>query len=96
MRVGDLLDRFLEKKGVRRQVRRMSVMDEWPERVGEGLAKVTRPRNVSEGTLFVEVRSSSWLMELNMMKDEILRRVNEDRDDEERLERIVFVLGEGT
>ena len=93
-KVGDLVDAFLDRKGVRSQVRRMGVLEEWAERVGEGLARVTRPRGVSEGTLFVEVRSSSWLMELNMMKNEILSRVNEGREEEERIERLVFVLGE--
>lgn len=94
-RVGDLVDSVLQRKGVRSQVRRMSVFAEWDERVGDGVARVTRPRSVSDGTLFVEVRSSPWLMELNMMKDEVLRRVNDGRDEDARIERIVFVLGEG-
>lgn len=84
---------MLEKHGVRRQVERMSVLTLWPEIVGEQLAKVTHARGVDEATLFVEVRSSAWLMELNMMKGEFLLRVNE-RIEDVPLERIVFVLAE--
>ena len=63
-------------------------------RVGEAIARVTRAQGVREATLIVEVRSSSWLMELNLMKEEILRRVNEGRQ-EARIEKIVFVLSGG-
>lgn len=92
-RVGELLDTFLERKGVGRQVRRMDVLEAWSERVGEAIAEVAEAKSLSEGTLFVEVRSSAWLMELNMMKGRILDRLNEGRPDDARVERIVFVLG---
>ena len=92
-RVGELVERFLEGRGVAEQVRRQSAVDEWPALVGEAIAAVTRARSVSAGALFVEVRSSPWLMELEMMKGEILRRINAGREDA-RIDRIVFVLGE--
>jgi hypothetical protein len=41
----------------------------------------------------VEVRSSPWLMELNLMKREILTRLNEGRGDAP-IEKLVFVLAE--
>lgn len=90
-RVGELLDGFLERQGVKDEVERASVVEEWPDRVGEKIARVTRARSVAERTLFVEVRSSAWLMELNMMKGQILERLNRDRDDAP-LEKLVFVL----
>lgn len=71
----------------------MGVLDLWPEIVGPAIARVTEARGVQEATLFVEVRTSAWLMELNMMKAELLERVNE-RMSEAPLERIVFVLAE--
>jgi len=92
-RVGDLLGNFLEKKGLREALDRVDAAEGWQERVGEAIGKVTRARGVSNTTLFVEVKSSAWLMELNLMKDEILSRVNEGRD-QGLIERIVFVLAE--
>lgn len=88
-----MLSGVLEKHGVRKQVERMSVLDLWPEIVGEQLATVTRAKGVEDATLFVEVRSSAWLMELSMMKDDFLESVNK-RLAEVPLERIVFVLAE--
>lgn len=92
-RVGDVLGGFLRKSGLREPVLRAGVVEEWSDRVGKAIAGVTRAQGVREATLIVEVRSSSWLMELNLMKEEILRRVNEDRT-EAHIEKIVFVLAE--
>jgi len=73
---------------------RTAVLEDWAERVGEGIAQVTHPRSLADATLFVEVRSSAWLMELDMMKGEIVARLNRGRE-EAPVERIVFVLAEG-
>jgi predicted nucleic acid-binding Zn ribbon protein len=83
----------LEKSGVRKQVERIGILALWPEIVGEQLARVTRVKGLDDDALFVEVRSSAWLMELSMMKDDFLERVNA-RLGEDALERIVFVLAE--
>ena len=93
VRVDSVLAALLEKHGVKEQVERMSVLALWPELVGEHVAEVTKAKGVSEATLFVEVRTSAWLMELNIMKGEFLVRVNERLGDVP-LERIVFVLAE--
>ncbi|MEX2466104.1 MAG: DUF721 domain-containing protein [Gemmatimonadota bacterium] len=92
-KVGAVLATVLDKHGVREQVRRMEVLELWPEIVGEDLAKVTRARAVEDTALFVEVRSSAWLMELNMMKRDFLERVNE-RIEDAPFERVVFALAE--
>jgi predicted nucleic acid-binding Zn ribbon protein len=93
VRVDTVLSEILAKHGVQDQVQRMSVLELWPEIVGPQIGKVTRAKGVDDATLFVEVRTSAWLMELNMMKREFLDRVNE-RLVEVPLERIVFVLAE--
>lgn len=89
-RVGDLLGSLLDEAGIRADLDRQSALSQWEESVGEKIAGVTHARSVAEGTLVVEVRSSAWLMELNMMKGEILARLNGDLDTE--IERLVFVL----
>jgi predicted nucleic acid-binding Zn ribbon protein len=93
VKLAEMLDGILAQHGVKDQVRRMEVLDLWPELVGEHVARVTRAKGVSEATLFVEVRTSAWLMELNMMKGDFLRLVNE-RLPETPIDRIVFVLAE--
>jgi predicted nucleic acid-binding Zn ribbon protein len=93
MRVNAVLSDVLQKHGVREQVRRMEVLELWPEIVGEGLAKVTQAKGVDGVTLLVEVRNSAWLMELSMMREDFLERVNERLRDVP-FERIVFVQAE--
>jgi len=93
VRVGDLLENVLEDAGVRDQIRRQDVVEAWDGIVGEKIAEVTRALRVDEGVLYVEVRSSAWLMELNLMKPSILERVNGGRD-EGRIEKVRFLLAE--
>jgi predicted nucleic acid-binding Zn ribbon protein len=93
VKLDTVLSSVLSDHGVRDQVERMGVLALWPDIVGEKLAEVTRAKGVEDATLFVEVRSSAWLMELNMMKGDFLRRVNE-RFTDVPMDRIVFVLAE--
>lgn len=92
--VGELVGDFLGRHGLDEEVDRQRAVQDWPEVVGDRIARVTEPRSVSRGVLFVAVRSSAWLMELNMMKREILERLNEGRASDRQVERIVFVQGE--
>lgn len=92
-RVGDLLSGLFSKWGLKGELERQDSLVRWPEIVGEGIAKVTRPRGVARGVLYVEVRSSAWITELNLMRHEFMRRLNAGKA-EGRVERIVFVLAE--
>ena len=93
VKLGSVLEGVLQQHGLEDQVKRMGALEVWAEVVGDHIAGVTRAKGVSEATMFVEVRSSGWLMELNMMKGELLGRVNERLPDTP-LDRIVFVLAE--
>lgn len=92
-RLGDVLGGFLEQKGLAPSIERQGVLLEWPAKVGPAIGGVTSPRSITGGTLVVEVRSSPWLMELNLMKRDILARLNEGRG-EAPIEKLVFVLAE--
>ncbi|MDT8368183.1 MAG: DUF721 domain-containing protein [Longimicrobiales bacterium] len=93
VRVSDLLGSVLDEAGIRADLERVSALAQWEKSVGEEIARVTNARSVRDGTLIVEVRSSAWLMELQMMNREILGRVN--RDLESELDALVFVLSPG-
>jgi predicted nucleic acid-binding Zn ribbon protein len=94
-RIGSVLQAVLDAHGVTKQIERHGIIELWPEIVGLQLAEVTRVKGLDDAALFVEVRSSAWLMELSMMKDAFLERVNERLQDAP-IERIVFVLAETT
>jgi predicted nucleic acid-binding Zn ribbon protein len=90
--VGDLLARVLNRKGLGAKLEAASVLTEWESLVGPQIAAVTRPQRVSEGVLFVGVANSPWLMELNLMKADLMRRLNAGKGDG-RIRQIVFVMG---
>jgi len=92
-RVGDVLAGLLRRLGLEEELAGQTALSRWDEVVGERIAEVTRARSVSRGTLFVEVRSSAWLSELNLMRHDILRRLNAG-ETEGRIEKIVLVLAE--
>ena len=92
--VGDLLPGLFHKLGVAVEVERQEALERWEGVVGERIAAVTRATAVSRGVLFVKVVSSAWLTELNLMRHDILRRLNAGRG-KGRIERIVFTLSEG-
>lgn len=89
--VGDLVARFLDKSGLAARVEAATVLTDWPQRVGPQIAAVTSPTGLHEDTLFVSVATSAWMMELNLMKGELIRRVNAGRR-EGRIQHIVFVM----
>ena len=93
--VSDALESFLKRAGIDEKVEQARVVPEWAERVGEGIANVTRPIRVSDGVLLVAVRSSAWLMELRMMERQILRTLNADAR-RGRIDGIRFVMDEST
>lgn len=89
--MGDVLSRFLNRSGLAAKVEAASVVPEWPNLVGPQIAAVTEPLRVSEGTLFVAVDTSAWIMELNLMKGELMRHLNAGKR-AGRIEQIVFVM----
>ena len=94
--VGDVLARFLERTGMAPKVEAAAVIPEWADRVGPAIAAVTEPLRVSDGTLVVAVSTSAWMMELNMMKADLMRHLNAGKSAKAgRIEQIVFVMGGG-
>ena len=89
--VGDLVARFLDKSGLAPKVEAATAMTEWPRLVGPQIAAVTQPTGMAEDTLFVSVATSAWMMELNLMKGELMRRINAGKK-EGRIRGIVFVI----
>lgn len=90
-----MLAGYLNRSGLAPKVEAAGVLGEWAERVGPQIAGVTEALRVSEGTLFVAVATSAWMMELNLLKAELMARINAGKR-QGRIEQIVFVMGSGT
>jgi len=89
------VDGLLSTLGIAERVERAAVLNEWETIVGPAIAEKATPVGFNEGTLFVEVMSASWRMELNMMRRDLLRRLNAEIK-RGRIEKIVFVQADGT
>lgn len=63
----------LQFHGISDEIRSQRVLTEWAELVGAKIAQRTRPDGVSDRVLWVEVATSSWLHELNLLKPQLLR-----------------------
>jgi predicted nucleic acid-binding Zn ribbon protein len=76
-KVGDVLAGFLEQSGLQERVEQARVVPEWERLVGPQIAAVTEPLLITaDGTLFVAVRTNSWMTELSLMEPELLRALN--------------------
>jgi predicted nucleic acid-binding Zn ribbon protein len=93
-RVSDVLRGYLEGTPLDERLAEAGAVPEWPERVGPAIAAVTTPLRVSRGTLIVAVRSSAWLMELQMMEHRIRDALNEGKG-RGRIQRVRFVMAAG-
>ena len=74
--VRDLLPGLLERFGLASGVAGWRAVREWPEVVGERVARRTRAVSFEKGVLLVEVDGSAWLQELGFLKRELIGQLN--------------------
>lgn len=67
----------LARHGITDQVRAGRVVTEWTELVGARIAQRTRPDGVVDRVLWVEVATSAWLHELNLLRPQLLASLRE-------------------
>jgi predicted nucleic acid-binding Zn ribbon protein len=68
----DAVTAVLALHGISDQVRAGRVLTEWSDLVGPKIAQRTRPEGVTDRTLWVEVATSAWMHELNLMRPQLL------------------------
>ncbi len=82
----------LQHHGIAEEVRGRRVLTEWSELVGPKAAARTRPEGISDRVLWVEVVSSAWLHELNMLKAQLLKGLIERMGEPRVLDDVRFKL----
>lgn len=58
--------------GIADRVRAERLVTEWTELVGPKIAQRTRPDGVNDRVLWIEVATSAWLQELNLLRPQLL------------------------
>ena len=93
-KVGGVIEGIFARLGIAEKVERATVIADWEELVGTRIAEVATPVRIQGDTLFVEVESASWRMELSMMRPQLMRKLNAGKR-RGRIEKIVFVQADG-
>lgn len=75
--IRDVMGQAIERGEVLRAARAHGVLRRWNEVVGEELAKRSWPDRYERGTVWVAVKGSAWASELRLMKEQILRRLDD-------------------
>jgi predicted nucleic acid-binding Zn ribbon protein len=82
-RAGEAVGAALAFRGITDAVRGERLLAEWLDFVGARIAARTRPDGIYDRVLVIEVASSAWLHELNLLRAQILagllERVGEPR-----------------
>lgn len=92
-RVGTVLGALLEHAGLMHRIEQAAVIPEWDALVGPQIAAVTTPQAVArDGTLFVAVRTNTWMHELSLMEPQLLATLNARTGSRAKIARIRWRL----
>lgn len=72
-----ILGPAIQSEEILRAARAQLVLRDWPIIVGVDMAGRSHPERYDRGTVWVAVEGSAWAQELRMIKDRILRRLEE-------------------
>ena len=72
-----MLGNFLRESGLETPLLEYRVVQSWPTAVGETIASHTTARFVRDQALWVEVRTPVLRTQLSMMRQQLVRRLNE-------------------
>ncbi len=75
-RIDDVLPEVISLMPNAARLRESMAIPFWADAVGEQAAKATRVERVQDGIIFVRTKSSVWSHELNMLHEEIMKRLN--------------------
>ena len=73
MSAADAITSALTFHGISDEVRGQRVVTEWTELVGAKIAQRTRPEGITDRLLWIEVATSAWLHELNLLRPQLLK-----------------------
>ncbi|MBI5875462.1 MAG: DUF721 domain-containing protein [Deltaproteobacteria bacterium] len=91
-RIGNILSAFLDNHAPKAVANGLAIHSIWPKIAGANMAKKTMPLKIIGKTLYLKVETSSWMEELKYLKQDIIKKINNDLK-QEAVEDIVFRLG---
>jgi predicted nucleic acid-binding Zn ribbon protein len=65
------------RMGIKKQLKRAQVVNDWAEIVGERIAGETRPDHVRGVILFVDCSGPVWAQQLTLLKPQLLAKIRQ-------------------
>jgi predicted nucleic acid-binding Zn ribbon protein len=75
--IGEVLREYIEAMSMRRKLKESRLEKQWEELLGKNAASLTRKLVMKDGVLYVYLNSSVLRNELLMMRETLIRRLNE-------------------
>lgn len=75
-RLGDVLQSFIDRMGLRKKIDQVRVVETWAALAGPQINGVTDAAWVKGGTLYVKIRSAAWRHELHLHRQVWRDRLN--------------------
>jgi predicted nucleic acid-binding Zn ribbon protein len=74
--IGFALDELVNSLGIKKKLKEYDAIIYWDSVVGKQIAKMATATRITQGVLFVHVKTSTWRNELMMRKKEIIDKLN--------------------
>jgi predicted nucleic acid-binding Zn ribbon protein len=87
--IAQVLREYIEAMSIRRKLKESRLEKQWEELLGKNAASLTRKLYIKDGVLYVFLNSSVLRNELLMMRETLIRRINE-KAGEELVKKIVL------
>ena len=78
--------------GITDRVRAERLVTEWAELVGPKISQRTRPEGITDRVLYIEVASSAWLQELNLLRTQLTTQLVERLGEPRLFDKLEFRL----
>jgi len=75
-KIANVIPKTFQKLGLHQKFRVEMIFYRWDELVGSDIAAHTRPISMNHNLLFVAVNNSVWSHHLSLMKEDLIRKVN--------------------
>ena len=75
--ISGVLNSVIGSLGITKSYQGWLVVTQWPEIVGEHIARISRAFRYEDGTVFVAVDDASWRQTLAMEIENILKKIHE-------------------
>jgi predicted nucleic acid-binding Zn ribbon protein len=77
LNISEIMETLLKERGLDGKLAENRLLNSWEELLGKSVAKATKNLYIKNNTLFVAMNSSIVRNELMMIRDDLIKRLNE-------------------